>query len=409
MNAVLNATKFFTFLLILALPNLSGEGGLEIAGMSLVKITAPIALGFSIILILLGRPIRFVTDFNVASLLYISWVIFSYVWAVMPGSYDTNQAVDPIQAINNNFYILLVSWLLLQLIETETDLKWSAFAYVLGAAWLIYLAITSYQTGITVERVDIKGHDPNELSVKVALALPLMIYLMINAQAKFYWIIGWVFVPFAIFSILITASRTGAIVLVLGLLSFWVLPQRLGVWAKSIMLILAIASLIIIASFVSPAAVERLLSTGSELSEGTLNERSIIWQYAFEVWQQHPIVGQGIGSFRRIINEYNVNLTAHNSFIGIAVEQGIIGLLFYLAVLLVIAQYVIRLPSALKTLLSLLLGIVILGQMSMTLQDRLYIWFIYTWSVLVFYVNNPVPNSYSWLLQQHNSARLTTV
>jgi O-antigen ligase len=145
------------------------------------------------------------------------------------------------------------------------------------------------------------------------------------------------------------------------------------------------------------------------LSEGTLNERSIIWQYAFEVWQQHPIVGQGIGSFRRIINEYNVNLTAHNSFIGIAVEQGIIGLLFYLAVLLVIAQYVIRLPSALKTLLSLLLGIVILGQMSMTLQDRLYIWFIYTWSVLVFYVNNPVPNSYSWLLQQHNSARLTTV
>ncbi len=51
MNAVLNATKFFTFLLILALPNLSGEGGLEIAGMSLVKITAPIALGFSIILI----------------------------------------------------------------------------------------------------------------------------------------------------------------------------------------------------------------------------------------------------------------------------------------------------------------------------------------------------------------------
>ena len=45
----------------------------------------------------------------------------------------------------------------------------------------------------------------------------------------------------------------------------------------------------------------------------------------------------------------------------------------------------------------------------MTLQDRLYIWFIYTWSVLVFYVNNSVPNSYSWLLQQHNSARLTTV
>ena len=379
MNAVLNVAKFFTFLLILALPNLSGEGGLEIAGMSLVKITAPIALGFSLTLIFSGKSIRFISDFNITLLLYICWAIFSYVWSAMPSSYDTDQAVDPIQAINNNFYILLVSWLLLQIIETETDLKWSALAYILGAAWLIYLAITSYQSGITVERVDIKGHDPNEISVKIALALPLMIYLMVKGNDKFYWVIGFIFIPLAIFSILITASRTGAIVLVLGLLSFWVLPQRLGVWAKSIMLILGIVSLILIASFVSPAAVERLLSTGAELSGGTLNERSTIWQYAFEVWQQHPIIGQGIGSFRRIINPYNINLTAHNSFIGIAVELGIVGLLFYLAVLLVIIQYIMRLPNMLKILLSLLLGIAILGQMSMTLQDRLYIWFVYTW------------------------------
>lgn len=409
MNAVLNLAKFFTFLLILALPNLSGEGGLEIAGISLVKLTAPVALGFSLVLILLGRPIRFITDFNIALLMYISWVVFSYVWGAMPGSYDTNQAADPIQAINNNFYILLVSWLLLQTIETEKDLNWSALAYILGTAWLIYLAINSYKTGITVERVDIKGHDPNEISVKIALALPLMIYLMIKTHTKFYWFIGLIFVPLAIFSILITASRTGAIVLLLGLSSFWVLPQRLGIWAKSIMLFLGIASLIVIASFVSPAAVERLLSTGSELSEGTLNERSIIWQYAFEVWQQHPIIGQGVGSFRRIINEYNINLTAHNSFVGITVEQGVIGLLFYLAMLLVIIKSIMRLPTNLKILLSLLLGIAILGQMSMTLQDRLYIWFIYTWSVLVFYVSNSANDTVLWSEQQNNLVRLTAI
>jgi O-antigen ligase len=175
------------------------------------------------------------------------------------------------------------------------------------------------------------------------------------------------------------------------------------------MLFLGIASLIIIAGFISPAAVERLLSTGSELSEGTLNERSIIWQYAFEVWQQHPIIGQGIGSFRRIINEYNINLTAHNSFVGITVEQGVIGLLFYLAVLLVIIKSIMCLPTNLKILLSLLLGIAILGQMSMTLQDRLYIWFIYTWSILVFYVSNSATDTALWSEQQNNLVRLTAI
>jgi O-antigen ligase len=409
MNAVLYASKLFTFLLILALPNLSGEGGLEIADMSLVKITAPIALGFSLILILSGKSIRFVPDFNIALLIYISWVVFSYIWSAMPGSYDTDQAVDPIQAINNNFYILIISWLLVQVIETETDLKWSALAYILGTMWLIYLAINSYKTGISVERIEVKGHDPNEISVKIALALPLMIYLMSRSQYFIYWLLGLVFVPLAIFSILITASRTGAIVLGLGLLSFWVLPQRLGIWAKGIMLVVGLVTLVVMASFVSPAAVERLLSTGSELSQGTLNERSVIWQYAFEVWQQQPVFGQGIGAFRRIINSYNINLTAHNSFISIMVEQGIIGLLFYLGVLFILIKYILKLPNNLKLLLGLLVGIAILGQMSMTLHDRLYIWFIYTWSLLVFYSNANVTNTYTWLVQQYNAVRLNRI
>jgi O-antigen ligase len=102
-------------------------------------------------------------------------------------------------------------------------------------------------------------------------------------------------------------------------------------------------------------------------------------------------------------------LTAHNSFVGITVEQGVIGLLFYLAVLLVIIKSIMCLPTNLKILLSLLLGIAILGQMSMTLQDRLYIWFIYTWSILVFYVSNSATDTALWSEQQNNLVRLTAI
>ena len=150
---------------------------------------------------------------------------------------------------------------------------------------------------------------------------------------------------------------------------------------------------VLIANVVPAKTIERIFSTGKEISSGTLNERSVIWANAYEEWEESPIYGHGLGSFRRIINPYNVDYTAHNSFVAITAEQGIVGALLYWAVIVIAFTSVWRLSGDERWLLLLMLLIMVIGQMSLTLQDRMYIWFAYALAVLNFYINNNVPST----------------
>jgi O-antigen ligase len=83
-----------------------------------------------------------------------------------------------------------------------------------------------------------------------------------------------------------------------------------------------------------------------------------------------------------------VDYTAHNSFVAITAEQGIIGVVLYLTVITIALAAAWRLPGDDRWLMLLMLLIVMIGQMSLTLQDRMYIWFAYALTVLNLYIKN---------------------
>ncbi len=155
--------------------------------------------------------------------------------------------------------------------------------------------------------------------------------------------------------------------------------------------LVVVVALIGIANVIPQKTIERIFSTGKEISSGTLNERSVIWANAYEEWEESPIYGHGLGSFRRIINPYNVDYTAHNSFVAITAEQGIVGTVLYLVVIGIAAASALRLSGDDRWLMLLMLLMVMIGQMSLTLQDRMYIWFAYALIVLNFYIKNNAP------------------
>lgn len=393
MDTLRKAAVFFMMMLVFALPT---DGAAEIAGMSLVKIAGLMSFGLAAVLLMMGNGIHAVPGFHSAVLLYVAWVMLSYTWSEMPVPYETSQAVSSEQALKSNLYILMIALLLFQLAATRNDLKLLYVALVLGSFWLVYLMVKDYQIGGSTVRHEIKQFDANEVSVKLAMVIPLAIYLLTLCQQWWWRVLGLVYIPAAGFTILITGSRTGAVIMVLGLVGFVPTILRSGLIGKTASVLVVMVALIGIANVIPQKTIERIFSTGKEISSGTLNERSVIWANAYEEWEESPIIGHGLGSFRRIINPYNVDYTAHNSFVAVTAEQGIIGTVLYLAVISVAFAAAWRLRGDERLLLSLMLLIVVIGQMSLTLQDRMYIWFAYALAVLGAYINNnPVKTAYS--------------
>lgn len=390
MNTIRNLAVVFMMLLVFAMPT---DGAVEVAGMSLVKIAGLMAFGLTVVLAVMGNGLHGVAAFHTAVLLYVAWVLLSYTWSEMPVPYETTQAVSSGQALKSNLYVLMVSLLLFQLVATSGDLRKLYIALILGSFWLVYLMVKDYQVTAATVRQEIKQFDANEVAVKLAMVLPLAILLLTQARAWWSRLLALAYIPAAVFTILITGSRTGAIVMVLGLAGFLPAILRSGWLGKAASVVALMVALIGIASVVPQKTIERIFSTGKELSSGTLNERSVIWAKAYEEWEESPLYGHGLGSFRRIINPYNVDYTAHNSFVAVTAEQGMVGTLLYLAVICISAVSAWRLRGDDRWLMALMLLIVLIGQMSLTLQDRMYVWLAYGLIVLNAYIKNNAPSA----------------
>lgn len=385
--AVRGAALACLLLLVFALP---ADGMAEVAGMSLVKIAGLLAVGLAMLLVVLGAELRGALGFHLAVLGYVAWALLSYTWTAMPEPYGVTQAVGSGESLNKYLYILVLSFLLFQLITRPVHLRAMAVAWLLGAFWLIFLMLQEYEWGADTVRHHIPAFDANEVSVKLAMVLPLAVWLL--QQPHWLWrALALAYFPAAILTILLTGSRTGAVVLAVGLLAFVPLVWRSGWIGKTAAALLLVAGVIAVANVVPHKTIERIFSTGKEVSSGTLNERSVIWGHAYEEWAEQPWHGHGIGSFRRVINPHNVDYTAHNSFVAIAVEQGVVGLLLYIAVLATVAWAAWQVGGDTRWFLLVLWAILLLGQLPLTLQDRMYIWIAYSLMVLHWYVPNRLP------------------
>ncbi|MFN3785736.1 MAG: O-antigen ligase family protein [Thiothrix sp.] len=387
MHVIRSAAVFFMLLLVFALPT---DGAVEVAGMSLVKIAGLMAFGLTAILLLMGNGIQVSARFHSAVLVYVAWVMLSYTWSAMPEPYETTQAVSSEQALKSHLYILVVSFLLFQLITNPLDLVKLSLVLVFGSFWLVYLMVKDYQITVDTVRHHIKQFDANEVSVKLAMVMPLAVYLVTQVSQRWMRLVGLLYIPAAVFTILITGSRTGAMVMVLGLAGFLPTILRTGLLGKAASVLILVVGVIAATHVIPEKTIERIFSTGKEISSGTLNERSVIWAHAYEEWEQSPLYGHGLGSFRRIINPHNVDYTAHNSFVAIAAEQGVIGGMLYCGVIALVALAAWRVGGDERWLLLLMLLIVVIGQMSLTLQDRLYLWFAYTLIVLTLHIKDKV-------------------
>lgn len=170
--------------------------------------------------------------------------------------------------------------------------------------------------------------DPHVAAFFFGMSSFLSFGLWLETSKKFWaWTGG-----FLLLSTLLTFSRGGYFGLLAGGVVFiGLLIKGRG---RSFRVILTIGLLPILLWFSSPA-IERFISSFT-LEDASSVERLSLWQTAGITWQAHPWFGVGLGQYAEHIHPFvgdRLPYYAHNLFLDLGVEVGIVGLTFFLALI----------------------------------------------------------------------------
>jgi O-antigen ligase len=278
--------------------------------------------------------------FHLMVYLFVLWNTVSAFW-----SFDIEGTVARTVTY---FQLTALVWIIWDLYRTPADLRAGLQAYVLGSYVALGSAVANYFTGntYTSSRISATGFNPNNLGLMLALGIPVAWHLAISenhsTRTRLLKLVNYAYVPAATLGILLGASR-GALVSTLPAF-FFVLGSlpRLKLLSRGLILVALITSLFAVQTLVPQASSQRLSTTGTSIAEGDLNTRTYIWRAGLAVFSAHPLLGVGSGAFRTAVG---VGKVAHNVFVSVLVEVGIVGFALFAAILAITVVRAIRQPK----------------------------------------------------------------
>ncbi len=277
--------------------------------------------------------------------LFLLWLTISTAWAIDPGT-----------ALSQAGFWWLAGLAFLIVMTTLTrgrDIALVALAFVAGAtvAAVIGLASGGLATGglgstagavgqtAVNGRLTGGGGDPNLQAAGFIAAMFLAMGLITVYR---HWVIrlgllaAFVLITIAFFA---TESRGGLLALGVSTIAAFVLLKGQRRRILGFMLVGALVAAVALA--LKPGALSRITDFG-----GGTSGRSDIWSVATKVFTEHPIVGVGLNNFQVVEPHFallhrNVSrvtyiaetpFPAHNTYLQLLAETGVIGLIGFLAV-----------------------------------------------------------------------------
>ena len=313
--------------------------------------------------------------------LFVISAAMSYLWSLYPEGTLT-QTVTYIQ-------LFALVWLIWELCPGIREHKQLMQAYVLGTfvsgTDTIYRFLAHQEAAY--QRYAGSGLDANDLGLIMALSIPVSYHLLIQEKGRMVWVYRLQII-LAVTTILLTASRGATLACLVALAIVPLTHTRLTA-RKRIALFLTLSLLISGVLLLVPASSwERLSTVPSEVEHGTLTGRTIIWKAGWQIFREHPFVGIGSNAFRLIVSrvlEEPIRLDnlespappAHNTFLSVLVEQGVIGFAVFCAMLAVLGFSLMAMPPFPQRLWVVVLAVWAVGVSSLTWEMRKPTWFFF--------------------------------
>jgi O-antigen ligase len=188
-------------------------------------------------------------------------------------------------------------------------------------------------------------------------------------------------------TVVLTASRGATLATIVALTIVPLTHARLT-GRQRIAALLTLALLVsAVLLFAPESSWERLSTVPSEVAQGTLTGRTLIWGAAWEIFREHPFLGVGANAFRVVVSRVLAEPIrmddpspappAHNTFLSVLVEQGVLGLALFCALVSCLALSLRAMPALSRQLWTVCLAVWAVGVSSLTWEMRKPTWFFF--------------------------------
>jgi O-antigen ligase len=347
------------------------ENSIRVPGVGIIsRFTGMLAVGIMLATVVVSGRVRRWQLFQVAALLFMVWA-GGVLWI------NSNEPNLPLQ-----FWaypqLFLVLWMVWELAPSRKALLGLLAAYVLGAHVTALQTIIEFRLhGGGMRRFSTGAADPNAVAMTLALAIPMAWYLSMSyRQPVLRWICR-LYLPLGLLGLALTGSRGGLVAAVVGLL---IVPLSMTMLSPG-KLAMAIAMLALsgalAVTYVPDTLVQRFASTRSSVEDLSLGGRFEIWKAGMHAFAYRPLAGYGAGAFKRAASPWlGEPRVAHNSFVSILVEQGLIGFLLYSLIFVMVFVAVVNLSGLERRFALILFATAVISMLPLSWEDSKPVWFI---------------------------------
>jgi O-antigen ligase len=272
--------------------------------------------------------------------LFVGWSVLSATWAEIP-----SKTLTPDGGFALGVALILITF---TAVGTRDQALLATAVFVAGAAAAaLYAIVSTPPPEASQDRLSATFLDPNELASTLVAGAALAIGVARFAKrSPGLRLAAYGACALCLLGIFLSVSRGGLVALGVALIAAVLVGGRFRLRIGLLAVAVAVAAIYYFAALAPQAAKERILQStqsGAVQREG----RASIWQIGWRMVEANPVQGVGSGNFTTASRHYLLQpgtvwrsdeiiekpKVAHNTFLGMWAELGIVGLLLFLAVI----------------------------------------------------------------------------
>ena len=180
-------------------------------------------------------------------------------------------------------------------------------------------------------------------------------------------------------AVALTASRGGMVATIVALMIVPLTMTKLSPGRMAAAMIVVVMAGAVAVAYVPEKIVQRLATTGTEVEDLTLGGRFQLWTAGVKAFAVRPLTGYtASGGWRNAVSPWlgPDPQVAHNSFLSVLVETGLIGLIFYMAMFVAVFLALLRLRSLERRFTLVLLATLGVAMLPLSWEDHKAVWFM---------------------------------
>lgn len=272
--------------------------------------------------------------FNIADMWMAGFIFFSALSVLYAAHKEAT--IDSLKTLMVMFFVCFLIGKEIKKQETLREMLWVTFFSLLIVVTYLYLYVDFNSFVLTrIGAADTGRWNVNSIGIMASIGILIGIFLF-GDTTKIMKIFLIASILFLLYLDIITASRKAILMLPIGLCGMQLLNNPTKV-IRNLLLIISSSLLVIYLIFEVPFFYELIgwrmegmiaLFKGNTLEvDSSALSRAMMIQSALTVFYDNPIFGVGLDNFR-FFNAVRVTY-AHNNFVEIAADLGILGLIAY--------------------------------------------------------------------------------